>query len=245
MIFNPKNKKKYLVFTSAGDNTNFYNNWLNENRNFNLMVVYYGDIYNKYIDKCDYYLMRKGSKFQNLYYTYTNYKFIFNSYESFFILDDDIIINTNEINRLFNILKKYDLWILSPSYSIRSKISHSITKKLDNSFLRYTNFIEVGVPLFSKYALTKFMKVYDPILIGYGIDYWYIWVLGINKKNKYAICDEISCINPFSKSRSINKLQSLNRRIKEWNKIKEKNNIIQNPKKCHSLLKIDKLINKK
>lgn len=239
MIFNPKNKKLNLVFTSAGDNTKFYKNWLDKNRNFNLMVVYYGNEKNKYKNDCDYYYQRKGSKFQNLKSVYNQYKFIFEQYEYFFILDDDILINTKQINKLFQIIKKYDLWILGPSFKHPSKISHDITKKVENNFLRYTNFVEVNVPLFSQYAFHKYMKYYNPILVGYGVDYHYIWVLGINKEDKYAICDSISCINPITKIRSINLLQNFNVRVRTWYKFMLENKIKINKHLVYKLLKYD------
>ena len=239
MIFNPKNKTINLVFTSAGDNTKFYKHWLGRNRNFNLMVVYYGNEKNKFKNKCDYYYERKGSKFQNLKYVYDRYKFIFQQYENFFILDDDIIISTKEINKLFEIIKKYDLWILGPSFKYPSKVSHIITKKLENNFLRYTNFVEVNVPLFSKYAFHKYMNYYNSILVGYGVDYHYIWILGLDKKNKYAICDSISCINPITEVRSINLLQDFDTRVYTWYKFMKDNKIRIKNHKVYKLLKYD------
>ena len=62
-----------LVFTSAGDNTNFDKLWLDKNRNYKVWVVYYGEneeIYKKYKSKVDYIEKRKGSKFQNFYHIY-------------------------------------------------------------------------------------------------------------------------------------------------------------------------------
>jgi hypothetical protein len=77
----------------------------------------------------------------------------------------------------------------------------------------------------SKYAITECMKIYNPILVGYGIDYLFIWHLGQEKTDKYAIVDSISCINPVTKIRQIDILQSLNERENNWNKIKNKLNI--------------------
>ena len=51
-----------LVFTSAGDNTNFDELWLAPERNYKVWVVYYGDndeIYEKYKSKVDYIERRK------------------------------------------------------------------------------------------------------------------------------------------------------------------------------------------
>ena len=207
--------KTNLVFTSAGDNTQFYNHWLGETRNYDVWCVYYGkneNIYNMYDKLVDKIWKRKGSKFQNFHYIYTNYRHLLDIYDRFFIVDDDIIISTNDINRLFEISIKYDLWVCQPSFTRddNCKISHPITMHLPNNLLRYTNFVEVNTPVFSKDSIHKFMKYYDPILIGYGIDFFYIWVLGLDKDDKYAIIDSIQCINPIADKKAPNTVREHN-----------------------------------
>ena len=54
------------------------------------------------------------------------------------------------------------------------------------------------------------MKYYDPILIGWGIDYLFIWANGQNKKKKFALIDYISCINPHDKDKKNEKRENEN-----------------------------------
>ena len=64
---------KNLVYTSAGDNTRFYKDWGEKNRNYDIWVTYYGDDesnYKKYKDHVDSINKRKGFKFQNFYDLY-------------------------------------------------------------------------------------------------------------------------------------------------------------------------------
>lgn len=228
------NKHKNLVFTSAGNNTNFDKLWCQDGRNYDVWVVYYGDKqekYDQYAKKVDYIEKHKGSKFQNFYHIYNTKSEELQSYDRFFILDDDIIFETPDINKMFEISKKYNLDICGPTFKTNgsSKISHAITRQEPNNLLRYTNFIEVNVPLFSKNALNKFMKYYDPILIGWGIDYLYIWALGKDRKRAYALVDSISCINPHdvkkNGKRELTILKGVNERVEKWNLIKKKYNI--------------------
>ncbi len=209
---NSKTKKrenkhhKNLVFTSAGDKTNFDNLWVGNNQNYDIMVVYYGNNdnnYQKYSKKVDYILNRKGSKFQNFHYVYENHRDIIDKYERFFILDDDIIFGVDDINKMFDVSKKYNLDICGPTFkkAPECKISHEITVTKNKNQIRYTNFVEVNVPLFNKKALDKLMKYYDPILIGWGIDFLYIWANGVDKKQNYALIDNITCINPQDESK--------------------------------------------
>jgi len=232
-------KKRNLVFTSAGNNTNFHNLWTNKNRNYDIWVVYYGDDeakFNLYKNNVDFIVKRKGSKFQNFHYIYNKYRSQIDNYERYFILDDDIIFNTNDINKMFNISKKYDLWLCGPTFKNdgSGKISHAITKQVPNNFLRYCNFVEVNVPLFNRDALTQLMKYYDPILIGWGIDYLYIWALTHNKSineynRKIALVDSVTCINPHDKKknnkREHNLIINYNNEIKYWETFKKKYDI--------------------
>ncbi len=190
---------KFFIFTSAGDNTNFDKLWIGDNMTYDIYVIYYGDNsgnYNNYKDKVKYIEKRKGSKFQNFHFFYHNYKEIIDKYERFFILDDDIIFTVNDINKMFDISEKYNLSICGPSFTHNSKIGHPISKNKKRFFLAYTNFIEVNTPLFSKAALDKFMPYLDPCLIGWGIDYLYIWANGLNEKRAYAIIHSVYCENP-------------------------------------------------
>lgn len=198
-----KYKHKNLVFTSAGDKTNFIDNWLNNNnpKTFDLWVVYYGDSKtDKYKKESDYWNRRKGSKFQNFHYVYNTYPHIINTYKKIFLLDDDIIFDKDGIKKCFEMSYKYDLWMLQPSFKKKGKISYPITIQKSFSNLRYSNFVEVNTPLIDKYVLKDIMKLYDPSLVGWGIDFLISWVL-INhpeyNKYKIAILDNVSCINPY------------------------------------------------
>jgi len=215
---------KNLIFCSAGDNANFYKYWLAPYRNYHLFICYYGDTPNKYKELADHYIMNKGSKFQNLLYVYKNYFDIINQYDYIFVPDDDIIISTKNINKLFVIIKKLNLSIIQPSFSWQGKISHMITTSNSKCILRYTNFIEVNVPLFSKESLFTFLSNYPDDLTCFGVDLYYMWLLGRDKL-KYAIIDSVQCINPFeneNETREIDKLISPDERMARWLKIKEK-----------------------
>ena len=156
-------KYKNLVFSSVGDNTNFNYLWTDKYRKYDLWVVYYGDndkIYEDYKKSVDFIEKKKGSKFQNLNYIFNKYKKELMNYERFFILDEDIIISTSEINSMFDISKKYKLWICQPSFACNSKVSWEHTKNIRGAILRYTNFIEVNTPLYTRWALNRLMKYY-------------------------------------------------------------------------------------
>ena len=209
--------RENILFTSAGNNTNFYDLWCTDNRNYDIFVCYYGnEEFNKYEEYSDFYLKRKGSKMQNFHFVWTNNIGNIQDYKFFYIVDDDIIIKTDEINELFKLFKELDPWILQPSFAKGSKIDHGITKQKLSFKYRYTNFVEINTPFFSNYSISKCMETYDPVLTGYGIDILFIHTLGINNKHKFVIVDYISCINPDREEREIDKLQPLKERMHNW-----------------------------
>lgn len=193
---------KNFVFTSFGDHSTFDKNWIGESMQFDIYAIYYGDneaVYNTYKDNKNVKFIekRKGSKFQNFKYFYDNYPDIIKQYEYFFILDDDIIFDAKSINKMFFFAKQFGLLICGPSLCTSGTRSHPGTRNDPNVSLTYTNFVEVHTPLFSKEALYIFMQFLDSSLIGWGIDYLYIWCNGIDKQNSYAIIHDVICINPL------------------------------------------------
>jgi hypothetical protein len=193
-----------LVFTSAGDNTRFHELWPGEG--YDIYVMYYGDSdenYETYTSIATYIEKRKGSKFQNFRYFYFKYPEIISRYSRFFILDDDIVMTASDISRMFQISRDHSLDICQPSFSNESIVSHSITKHKPGCLLQYTNFCEVNTPLFSRQALDSLMNVLDPILIGWGIDYLFIWANGIDRKDAYAVVHAVQCVNPHKVKREL------------------------------------------
>jgi len=231
---NIQSRKSNLLFTSAGDNTQFYKYWFNNNRNYDLFVCYYGDRKDHpYLKYSDYYVSRKGGKFDN-FYNFWNFKddkikLDMKSYERYFILDDDIIISSDDINKLFIVMEKLCLDVLQPSFDLhKSKLSYTFNISYPGQFLHFTNLIEVGVMMFNKQSIEKCMNMYEPSLItGFGLDYFFIWCLGKDKEDKYAVIDFINCINPKTdeSNREIYKLEKIEDSVKKWKLIAEKYNI--------------------
>jgi len=236
---------KNLVFTSAGDNTNFDNIWLDKKRNYDVWVVYYGnneETYERYKSKVDYIEKRQGSKFQNFEHIYKTKDL--SQYERFFIVDDDIIMSTKDINTLFIMSERFGFWICGPSFDTKSRISHRITKHCPGNLFRYTNYIEVNTPLFTKKALSNLMKMYDTSLIGWGIDHLYIWANGWDKSDRYAIIDAVQCTNPKESTkkggkRELAKIKDWKKREKFWIDFERKHNIPKIRRKYYKVVRTE------
>lgn len=192
-----------LLFTSCGDQTTCHELWTKSNRNYDIMAVYYGDDdvrFKTYCECFDYVFRHKGSKFQNFFSFYRGSN-ILSRYERIFIVDDDIVIDTSQINSLFDFSVDLKLEICSPSITKDSKVSHDVTVSQSDCLYRYTNFIEVNTPLMTRDAIQRLNKVYNSRLIGWGVDWLYIWAccdqnIPTTDTRKFAINDQITCVNP-------------------------------------------------
>jgi len=217
--------ERNLVFTSAGDRSNL-RLWLQGRWNFDLWVCYYGDRSGTYQDVADRYTARKGSKFQNIHHLYMEDPSVFHSYEAVMVMDDDVVISGKAISRLFDLRNERDLWLLQPAFRSRGKISHEITRVNPRTLLRFTNFVEMTCPLFRMDKFEKFMRAYDPELVGWGMDWWFTEVLGDDVAGKIAVVDGVLCTNPFDQfrggTREIDRLQNSPDRLRGWEQTKVK-----------------------
>lgn len=219
----PASGSNNLVFTSAGDRSNL-RGWLKGRRDFDLWIVYYGDQPGLFQEICNFHVSRKGSKFQNLHYCYGQWPRELSRYDAVMVMDDDIVIDATGITRLFEIRRELDLWALQPAFRRAGKISWEITAVHPTAKLRYTNFIEMACPLFRRDKLDAFMQVYDPDLVGYGADWWFLHTLGADVRNRVAVVDAVTCINPYDQKkggvREIDTLQSHEKRKEVWERMK-------------------------
>jgi len=197
IIKNPNNEKfinnkEYLLFSSVGKRLKsgipFWTK--SENRNYDIVLYYYN------LDKpkncSDYCINRKGSKFRNFYHFFKNNNL--SKYKVIWIVDDDIQIETKNINKLFDIFVKYNLDIAQPSFDSESYISHSITKNQEGNILRFTNFVEVGVFMFSYKAIEINIEAFNKTDTGFYLDY--LVCKTIDKGRNIAIIDKITCHHP-------------------------------------------------
>ena len=173
-------KRRFLVYTCAGDRS-VLKMWLqNGARDFDLWVTYFG----KQTEDCwkaeaDLYRRRAGGKFENLQVLYKEPELCarFHEYDAVLVMDDDVVIDAARINRLFATREHANLHVLQPAFERRGKVSHALTAVQPANKLRLTNFVEMTCPLFSTESLCAFLSVFDADLKGWGADWWFLTVV--------------------------------------------------------------------
>lgn len=218
--------RDYLIYTSAGHAANVNQWYSSSNRNYDIWVTNYTDTKSLNKEYSDYYNEHKGSKFQNLKNVLEKHRDQMSRYKAVMVADDDIVITPNSLSALFKTLTDNNIWVLQPAFSRYGKVSHSITRRKLTSRIRYTNFVEVTCPIFRTDKLLEFLSVYKPELSTcYGIDWWYLNYLGIDRQDVFAISDKYYCINPRDcfkpgRRREIDSLNSHEQRVAMWQNIK-------------------------
>lgn len=227
--------------------------WCNNQRLYDLIVCYYGDQgdddehVHRLKNCCDSFYKRKGGKFPNFLFLWNNDK-ISKQYSHYFIVDDDIRITSAEIDKLFQIAEKSGLRICQPAFdggAPGGTISHVVTTgNLENKGkYRLTNFVEVTAMLFSRDTLTECMRHYDGSLVGWGIDWLCLNVIGSHKANEktakangVAVVDDILCINPFERhcqktgepvGKEITRLEVESTRAAKWIAFRDNNQMVE------------------
>lgn len=184
---------KNLIITLTGKKT-LLKNWVGDDNNFDIHILYYSDEGKVYFD-----LLKQGHKVEKVkgekwfciqQYINQNPQLL-ETYDTFWFPDDDLFIDNESINKLFNIHNKYNLFLSQPAAI--GYTSHEITKP-QNCKLRYTNFVEIMCPMMSKETLKILLNSFNLTESGWGLDL--LWPKLLNyPKNKIAIIDEVVIIH--------------------------------------------------
>ena len=185
IIIAPCGNKSYL----------FQESWLREKRkkDFDVCLLFYHEQINhpKLYEGVEYFYHLKGFKYFMLYELFTKIRPEWlDEYDYFYFLDDDIDIDTMQINRLFALSKAFRTSISCASLSKDSFCSWPIFRQKPNSFCRFVGQIEVMAPLFSSEALRLCLPSFTGNRSSWGIDSVWSKMLGY-PKDRLIVFDEV------------------------------------------------------
>jgi hypothetical protein len=178
-----------LVICCAGD-TSRHVQYLDDSRNYDVCVIYYGDRENRYREGCEHYHALKGTKYQLLYRVLSENLHLLNRYRQFWLPDDDLETDTASVNRMFDLFDREDLYIAQPSLTSDSVASFTelVNKGMGTC---ETNFVEVMCPLFSTQSLLHALPFFTETLSGWGVDL--LWSsLARQRNQKIGVLDQIA-----------------------------------------------------
>jgi len=181
---------KNLIIAAVGNNS-CHTEWLTGQVNFDTCLIYYGDNIEKstaYQQQATHFVLAKGQKYHLIKNFIDANPDLLAQYEYIWMPDDDVSINANQINRLFQIAKEKQLWLCQPAMT--GYTSHPFTKPRPFSFMRFTNFVEVLAPLMSIDTLLLLKDTFQLNESAWGLEF--LWNHKLNApKNRIAIIDKI------------------------------------------------------
>jgi len=162
--------RRFLVISPIGDDS-VHRSWLSEPeaRNFDLFLVHYGNRPDFGRDDADFYLSSKGFKWELLTHALRERPEVFERYDYIWCPDADIRASTTSVNRLFELCDRYALALAQPAIAAGEVTYQALRQRL-GVVLRYTPFVEVMCPVFSREAFHRVAPTFGESRSGWGLD---------------------------------------------------------------------------
>ncbi|MDA8329101.1 MAG: DUF707 domain-containing protein [Betaproteobacteria bacterium] len=190
-------KNRNLVVLRANDQS-LHTQWPQNipiiERSWDLCISWYGNVMPAKIPECEYFTFQpEDRKFGAIHALFLGDSPLWN-YDQIWLPDDDIMTSWADINRLFAICRRHELDLAQPALLMNGNISHQVTVHNPVFSLRYTNFVEVMCPLFSREGLQICHPVFNGSISGWGLDYIWPHLLG-GVSSKVAIIDDVIVVH--------------------------------------------------
>ena len=187
--------RRNLVIVRAGGSS-LHPHWLEggENRNWDLVVSYFGDDAEQYLRPDLRRMDSKGTKWPALGAFMENNRELISQYDFIWLPDDDIDCKSTDIDRMFSVAEQKDLSLCQPSLTPDSYFSFPITLRIPTFNLRYTNFVEAMVPCFRRDLLLDCVPTFSDTMSGWGLEY--VWsARAIAGGGRVAIIDVVTVVH--------------------------------------------------
>ncbi len=201
---------KNLVIVRAGDSS-LHPGWLSppDQRDFTLAVSYYGNDPDRWAGTWDRWVEAKGPKWGPLAdFIDDNWEWV-SEFDYVALPDDDLAATASDWKGLFQAMRDLDLDLAQPSLAYSSYWTHQITAQRPGYRARFTNFVEVMTPTFSKWALERCLPTFRMSSSGFGLDI--IWPTILQKAGrKLGIIDEVAFghTRPFNGNTAVDRRQT-------------------------------------
>jgi hypothetical protein len=190
----PTCRRSNVVVLCANDKS-LHAQWLNdiefEQRNWDLCITCYSDNPSDIALPYEYLThQHRQPKWRALFNLFPPESPLW-QYDYIWLPDDDLMTTWADINRLFELCRRHSLLLAQPSIDPSSNVNHHITQTDNNYLLRFTNFVEIMCPVFSRDALRIAILTFRDTASGYGLDNLWPALLG-GVAGRVAVIDAIS-----------------------------------------------------
>jgi hypothetical protein len=185
----PETGRRYLLVVRAGDDS-LHRSWIdaNKERNFDLLISYYGTEQGRYQSDGEYYHVLAGPRWTTHHAILRDNPRLRETYDYICFACDDLDADAATWNALFAFCERHGFDLAQPA--IIGPVSYAITAPVPDLLYRITNFVEVMCPVFSKRALAVCYPGFGDSVSGWGLNH--VWPRLLAKhQSKLAIIDSI------------------------------------------------------
>lgn len=208
-------KHKNCLISAVGKNS-LHKLWKKGICNYDIHLIVYDESLDNFRADADFICHIKGYKLKAIYKYLEWHPYFLDAYDYFFFPDDDIKMDVTTINSLFDTMHHYRLKIAQPSLTMSYPTwPHLLKDKYCK--LRYTNFVEMMVPLFSKEALRAVLFTFNENETGWGTEvHWPLLIKATHQD--IAVIHETSVVHtrPIQSGQKIH-FQELATYLKKYN----------------------------
>jgi len=111
-----------------------------------------------------------GTKFTAFHALRNGWPTVADDYSHIMLLDDDIVFDWHDVDRLFALISDNDLTFAQAALSADSPCSWSVLKVKEGTVMRYMNAVEVMMPVMSRDLLRAAGHVFGESISGWGLD---------------------------------------------------------------------------
>jgi len=133
----------------------------------------------------------KGGKWDGIHQLFTERPELLDSYEYFWLVDDDIEAAPEQVDALFAYVRSHEFEIAQPGLTPDSYYSHRITLQCPGFRHRLANFVELMMPVLSAGVLKQVMPYFENTHSGLGLD-WFWNRFASSPATSIAIIDAIA-----------------------------------------------------
>jgi hypothetical protein len=187
-----KQARRNLVLLRAGD-TSIHQQWFGasgEERNWDFILNYFGDDPGKFRSDDGLRIDGKGPKLQGLHDCIRSHEELIRAYDYIWLPDEDLACTCAGINRMFEVCHERKLKLAQPSLTHDSYFTFPITLNCPQFRLRFTTFVEMMAPCFSRETLLRVLPTMTANYSGWGVDHLWTKMLE-SDPDAMAIIDEV------------------------------------------------------
>ncbi len=167
MTMEPR-RARMLAVVRCGD-ASLHRSWCDGD--FDVAISYYGGDADRTFDEAKFLHRYKGGKWDGIFNFFESFPDAKDNYDFFWFPDDDIRATASDVERLIDVGQELSLDLFQPALDTQSYYSHLITLQHPSFHIRYTNFVEIMVPMLSARLFHLVLPTIAETRSGFGLDF--------------------------------------------------------------------------